>query len=248
MPLRLMCCTAHPDDEAGAFGAALLLAADRGAETSVLCLTEGASGSYRQDGQSDEDLAKLRRPEFAEACAALGVKEARLLQYPDGGLWQEPFLPLVEVLVEALRRFRPHLVLTFGGEGGVNLHRDHTAVSLAATAAFHWAGRSGFFPEQGLEPWAAQKLYYTATPFLSVRDEEARRGGTRTPVSLSYTLGPLKERKLAAFAKHVSQAGLLERVKVEFPDWLEREEYLLVAARAPVAGERDMWDGVVAEG
>ena len=251
MPLRLMCLTAHPDDEAGGFGGALLLAAARGAETSVLCLTEGAAGSYREAGQSDEQLASLRRTEFADACAALGVNEARLLKYSDGSLWQEPFLPLVGVLVEALRRFRPHVVLTFGGEGGVNLHRDHTMVSLAGTAAFHWAGRSGFFPEQDLAAWAPQKLYYAGTPFLSSTDEEARRGGTRVPVSLSYALGELGERKQAAFARHTSQGGLLERVKVEFPDWLEREEYLLVAAREPVlkpgCGEQDMWDGVVEE-
>ena len=79
MPLRLMCLTAHPDDEAAAFGAALLLAAERGVETAVVCLTEGAAGSYREPGQSDAELAALRRKEFAAACRALGVKEAQLL-------------------------------------------------------------------------------------------------------------------------------------------------------------------------
>jgi LmbE family N-acetylglucosaminyl deacetylase len=142
LPIRLMCLTAHPDDEAGAFGGALLMAAERGFETAVLCLTEGSAGSYRTPGQTNEQLAALRREEFASACTALQVSEATLLQYPDGELWQQPFLLLVGVLVEAIRRFRPHIVLTFGGEGGVNQHRDHTMVSLAATAAFHWAGRS----------------------------------------------------------------------------------------------------------
>lgn len=250
MPLRLMCLTAHPDDEAGAFAGALLLAAERGAETSVLCLTEGAAGSYRDPGQSDEELAALRRKEFWEACAALEVQDTQLLQYRDGALWQEPFLPLVGVLVAALRRFQPHIVLTFGGEGGVNLHRDHTMVSLAGTAAFHWAGRSGFYPEQlgTLRPWASQKLYYASTSFLSTSDEEVRRGGTRVPPSLSYVLeGRLKERKFAAFDKHTSQRGVLERARTQFGDLLDREDYLLVAAREPIADERDLWDGVVDE-
>ncbi len=248
MPRRLMCLTAHPDDEAGAFGGALLLAAARGAVTAVLCLTEGNAGSYREPGQSDEELARLRRDEFAASCAELEVGSVELLRYPDGALWQEPFLPLVGVLVRALRRFRPHVVLTFGAEGGVNLHRDHTAVSLAGTAAFHWAGQSRFFPEQlgALEPWAAQKLYYAATPFLSNTDDELKRGGTRTPVSLLYTLNAeIKAQKLAAFAMHTSQKGLLERVRAEFGDVFAEEGYLLAAAREPPLDERDLWDGVM---
>ena len=245
-----MCLTAHPDDEAGGFGAALLRAADCGAATAVLCLTEGAAGSYREPGQTDEALAALRRTEFREACAALGVQQAELLQYSDGDLWQEPFLPLVGRLVEAFRRFRPHVVLTFGGEGGVNLHRDHTAVSLAATAAFHWAARATFYPEQlaELKTWAPQKLYYAATPFISSRDETARRTGTRAPASLRFELSAaLMERKFAAFAKHASQQGVLERVRAEHEDTFQFENYLLIAARNPIKGERDFWDGIVEE-
>ena len=249
MPLRLMCLTAHPDDEAGAFGGVLLRAAARGAASSVICLTEGAAGSYRESGQTDEALAAMRRQEFSQACAVLGVADPHLLRYADGRLWQEPFLPLVGVLAGHIRRFRPHVVLTFGGEGGVNLHRDHTVVSLAGTAAFHWAGRSGFFPEQlsALEPWAPQKLYYASTPFLSTSDEEAQRAGTLAPASLSLSLGALRERKFAAFAEHASQRGVLERVRAEREDLFEAEAYLLVAARNPVAGEQDVWDGVVEE-
>ncbi len=253
MPLRLMCITAHPDDEAGAFGGALLQAAATGARAAVVCLTEGDAGSYRAPGQSDAELAKTRRAEFDAACDELEVSERQLLNFPDGGLWQLPFPDLVAVFTGALRRFRPHVVLTFGGEGGVNLHRDHTVVSLAATAAFHWAGRSGFLPEQlthnggNLAVWAPQKLYYAATPFLSSADAEALRSGTRGPASLSLVLGPLKERKLAAFARHTSQRGVLERVQAQFGDVFDREQYLLVAARAPFEGETSLWDGVLEE-
>ena len=250
MPLRLMCLTAHPDDEALAFGGALLMAADRGAQTSILCLTEGSAGSYREPGQTDEDLAALRREEFAAACRALGVANSELLRYRDGELWHEPFLPLVGVLVAALRRVRPHVVLTFGGEGGANLHRDHTVVSLAATAAFHWAGRSGMFPEQlaepfKLRPWAAQKLYYSAPGFVSTKDPEALHAGTQTPASLLFQLNDdLHSRKLQAFGQHTSQRGVLERVQSEFGEITRKEGYVLAAARRPVAGEVDFWTGI----
>ncbi|HVG91815.1 MAG TPA: PIG-L family deacetylase, partial [Alphaproteobacteria bacterium] len=39
--LRLLCFTAHPDDEAGGFGGTLLRYAERGVETHVICLTPG---------------------------------------------------------------------------------------------------------------------------------------------------------------------------------------------------------------
>lgn len=255
MSLRMMCLTAHPDDEALGFGGALLMAADKGVQTSVLCLTEGSAGSYREPGQTDEQLAALRRKEFAAACLALGIGDYELLRYRDGELWHEPFLPLVGVLVAALRRRRPHIVLTFGGEGGANLHRDHSMISLAATAAFHWAGRSGVFPEQlegptKLSPWAAQKLYYAAPGFISSSDPEALAGGARTPASLCFDLNDnLQRRKLEAFSRHGSQQGVLERVQAQFgEDVVRTEQYLLAAARHSVAGEKDLWDGVVEEG
>ncbi len=260
MPLRLLCLTAHPDDESGAFAGALLRSAARGVETSVLCLTDGAAGNYREPGQTDEQLAAQRREEFAQASAVLRVGYSELLRYRDGALAEEPFLPLVEALVRVLRRLRPHVVLTFGAEGGVNLHKDHTAVSLTGTAAFHWAARPGWFPARGeprnelkteprSEPWAAQKLYYAATPFLSSRDEHIQATGTRTPATLRYTLDPeTKERKLEAFRRHGSQGGLLAKVQADHGDIFAEEHYLLAAARNPVEGERDMWDGVVEEG
>ncbi len=246
MPLRLMCLTAHPDDESGAFGAALLKAAEHGIETSVLCLTEGAAGSYREPGQSDEELAALRREEFAQAAAALHVSHTELLQYPDGGLWKESFPKLVETFVRGLRTVKPHIVLTFGGEGGVNLHPDHTVVSLAGTAAFHWAGRRSFFSEQALAPWAAQKLYYVSTPFIAVRDEEILRLGTRIPPSLTYRLTPqeYEQKWNVAFAKHTSQRAILDRLKTQFAAEMNQEQYLLVAARNPLADENNLWDGI----
>ena len=245
MSLRLTCITAHPDDEAGAFGGALLLARDEGVETSVFCLTAGAAGSYRPDGLSDEALAETRRAEFAASCEALGVQQHTLLDYPDGGLYQEPFLPLVGCIVEHLRRTRPHVVLTFGPDGGVNLHRDHTFVSLATTAAFHWAGRSGFFPEHlvELKPWAPQKLYYSGTPFVSTKDEEAAAAVALVPVTLRLDLTRHKEEKLAAFRKHSTQAGVLERVQAEHEDIFDEESYHLAAARVQESEDAGLFHG-----
>src|SRR5271170_7121420 len=197
-----MCLTAHPDDECGAFGGALMLAHQRGVETSVVCLTEGRAASHRGDARSSDELAQRRRKEFAAALAVLGVDHGEVLAYPDGQLVTQDFPSVTAVLVERIRRFRPHVVLTFGGDGNVNLHPDHTMVCFFATAAFHWAGRSNFAPEQlaaGLVPYRAQKLYYAVAPFLAY--EETPRIAL-VPASLALELGDLKARKIEAFEQH----------------------------------------------
>ena len=60
--LRLLCITAHPDDEAGAFGGILLLYGERGVETSVICLTAGTAAKNRGTARTDEELATFASP------------------------------------------------------------------------------------------------------------------------------------------------------------------------------------------
>jgi LmbE family N-acetylglucosaminyl deacetylase len=249
LALRLMCVTAHPDDECGAFGGALMLAHQRGVETSVVCLTEGRAASHRGDARSSDELAQLRRKEFAAALVVLGVTHGEVLAYPDGQLVNQDFPSVTAVLVERMRRFRPHVVLTFGGDGNVNLHPDHTMVCFFATAAFHWAGRSNFAPEQiaaGLVPYRPRKLYYGAAPFLANADAEEARHIALMPASLVLELGGLKAKKLEAFFQHTTQAELLAKVKTVFEKTGDEEKYLLAAAPGLPSSplETDMFAGV----
>lgn len=232
MSYRMMCLTAHPDDESGAFGGALLMARDKGVETTVICLTEGAAGSFRGTASSSEELAQLRRDEFSAAAQLLNLTHAEVLDYPDGKLDQQNFYELTGVLVEKIRKYRPQVVLTFGGDGGVNLHRDHTIASLAATAAFHWAAREQLFPEAGT-PYAPQKLYYASTPWVSVYNSNEGADAARVPYSLILELGEWKERKIEAFKMHTTQHGVLERVRDFIDKHMNDERYLLAATRNP---------------
>jgi len=244
-----MCITAHPDDECGAFGGALMLAHQRGVETSVVCLTEGRAASHRGNARNSDELAALRRQEFAAALQVLGVAHGEVLTYPDGDLARQDFASITTELVERIRRFRPQVVLTFGGDGNVNLHPDHTMVSFFATAAFHWAGRSNFAPEQdaeGLPPYRAQKLYHAAAPFLAYADADEARKIALMPASLVLELGDLKAKKLQAFMQHATQAELLAKVKVVFERTGGEEKYLLAAARGMRSSplETDMFEGL----
>ena len=139
MGLKLMCVTAHPDDECFAFGGALALYAARGVETYVVCLTDGQAASNRGNAGSSEALGKMRREEFRRSCEVLGVTHHELMDYQDGRLEFVEFPVAAGRLVEQIRRFRPDVVMTFGGDGGLNTHSDHMMASMLTTAAFHWA-------------------------------------------------------------------------------------------------------------
>ena len=250
MPFRLLCVTAHPDDESGAFGGALLMAHRDGVETYLLCLTDGQAAHHRGEAADDAELGQLRRAELAAACEVLSITHCEILHYPDGALFQQNFHELAGVIAERIRRVRPQVVLTFGGDGGVNLHRDHTMVSAAATAAFHWAGRAEFFPEQGehgFKPYPPQKLYYAHTPFVVVRDRPELARAATVPWSLTLELGELAEIKLEAFRKHSTQAGVLQRIGHIIREHLKVERYLLAAAPGQIAVAEDstIFGGVV---
>lgn len=250
MPLRLLVITAHPDDESGAFGGALLMSHRDGAETSLLCLTEGQAAHFRGGVEDNTELGRKRRAELAAACEVLGVTRHEVLRYPDGNLARQDFYRLTGDIVARIRAWRPQVVLTFGGDGSVNLHRDHTTVSSAATAAFHWAGRQEFFPEQNLTPYTPQKLYYSSPPFVSVRGRpELSKTAATVPYSLTLDPGDLIGRKWEAFAKHSSQSGVLNRVKNEIATHFATERYLLAAARGMISVTADtgLFDGVVAD-
>jgi LmbE family N-acetylglucosaminyl deacetylase len=252
LPHRLLCVTAHPDDESGAFGGALLLTHQAGVETSVLCLTDGQAAHFRGDAGGAEELGRMRRAEMDAACAVLGVTRHEVLHYPDGELARQNFLEMVRTVVERMRRWRPQVVLTFGGDGNVNLHRDHTMISAVTTAAFHWAGRPEMVPDQaGLRTYAPQKLYYASTPFVSVRDKpELTQVAATIPWSLTLELGPLSERKMEAFRKHHTQQGVLQRVGEHVREAMRVERYLLAARRglAAVTADRDLFAGIPRDG
>ena len=126
----------------------LRLYRERGVETCVICLTPGQAATYRGGARNDQELAALRRKEFAAACEILKVSRGIVLDYPDGQLHRLDMQRVVSDLTLRIREFRPQVLLTFDPAGGVTGHTDHTMASIFATLAFHWAGRSNRFPDQ----------------------------------------------------------------------------------------------------
>lgn len=245
--LRLMAITAHPDDEASNFGGTLRLYADRGIETSVICLTPGQAGSHRGGAKSDQDLANLRREEFAAACKILKVSHAVVLDYPDGRLHRQESYHVACELVRHVREFRPQVILTFGPEGGLTGHTDHAMASVFGTLAFHWAGGAKRFPEQitaGLGVHQAQKLYYcTARHSLPGYPQVSL-----SPVTTAIEIGDLFQAKLTAFRAHLTQAPLLPMFE-KYVGQQRQELFHLAASVVPALSqqETDLFAGVPSE-
>jgi LmbE family N-acetylglucosaminyl deacetylase len=131
--------------------------------------------------------------------------------FPDGGLAAvDPDL-LIGTIVEQLRRWRPSIVITFGPEGAPNAHRDHRAISRAATAAFFAARIATLFPDQigrGLDPHAPSRLFYVAWPDPPADAELPARS---LPVTASIDIAAFRETKRRSFFEHVTQRDHLQR-------------------------------------
>lgn len=239
--LRLLCITAHPDDEAGSFGGTLLLYQERGVQTFVTCLTPGQAARNRGGARSDDELSEMRRKEFAASCKLLKVGDGEVLNYRDAGLDKESFLEVVGVLVRRIRTVRPHVVMCQGTEGVITAHPDHSMASLFASAAYHWAGRTNRFVdqiEQGLQPHYAQKLYYSTAP-NSLPDYPHTVALAPITTKIQITKEQL-ETKIKAFAAHTSQNPLLERFEKTVRSRGEVEYYHLANRLTPGFADKEV--------
>lgn len=224
---------AHPDDECFAFGGALALAAEQGVETYVICLTDGQAASNRGDAASGEALGAMRREEFAASCKVLGVARFELMDYEDGRLEFADFSEVTGRLVAKIREFKPHVILTFGMDGTLNTHPDHTMVSAFTNAAFHWAGAVKRYPEMG-PVHQAERLYLVTTSFFM----DDRPAPMPMPWTVTLDVRGVMAKRQEAFAQHTSQRPLMERTRAMFEEFGQAEYYALASVREPQAAKQ----------
>jgi LmbE family N-acetylglucosaminyl deacetylase len=230
--LKLLVVVAHPDDECFAFGGALALAAEAGIESHVLCLTDGKAASNQGDAASPEELGRMRREELKQSCAVLGVAHCEVLDYEDGQLEFVDFANAAARMVSYMRRFRPNVVITFGVDGGLNTHPDHTIVSALTSVAFQWAAAAKRFTELG-PAHRADRLYLLSTSFFM----EDRPAPMPLPWTVALNVRAVRARKQEAFRQHTSQAPLMQRTRSLFEEHGDHEFYTLVAQHNPGPAE-----------
>jgi LmbE family N-acetylglucosaminyl deacetylase len=212
-PVRFLVIAAHPDD--ADFGPAATAAAwiDAGSVGRLVCCTSGDQGG--EDPDIDPlALAATREEEQRRAAAIVGYDEVVFLHQPDGALANE--LPLRELLVREIRRFRPDAVLTHDPEvlfhrgAGVN-HADHRAAGIAAVDAVYPAARNPMaFPglaRAGFAAHAVRRLY------LFWPDAPTAW------VDVSATV----ERKVDALRCHASQVADQDGLAARIRAWLAEE-------------------------
>ena len=174
--LRLMAIHAHPDDESSKGAATMAKYAAEGNRVRVVTCTDGRRGDVLNPAMDRpgvlDNILDVRREEMARAAAALGVEHV-WLGYEDSGLPEgDPLPPLPEgsfavqdpedvavKIVEQIREFRPHVIVTYDENGGYP-HPDHLMVHTVSMLAWERAGDPDFAPEAGA-PWTPLKLYYS---------------------------------------------------------------------------------------
>jgi N-acetyl-1-D-myo-inositol-2-amino-2-deoxy-alpha-D-glucopyranoside deacetylase len=143
-------------------------------------------------------------------------------------------------IVAFIRRTRPTVIITFGPEGAPTGHRDHRAISRAATAAYFLSGLKTAFPDQALEPWSASRLFYHA---WEPPAPDAKMPLESVPFTCSVDVRDHRATKDAAFRAHGTQQG---------SSWafyelaLKDAEQLALAAGTPQprATIEDVFDGL----
>ena len=236
---------AHPDDETFSIGGTVARYADAGVPCHLYCATDGDAGrSSAVAVASREELGAARRRELREAARVLGFATVHSAGHPDGALAAVDQDAVIGEVVAFIRRHRPRVVVTFGPEGAPNTHRDHRAISRAATAAFHLAGLATAYPDQlgggGLAAHAPARLFYVSweppapgspNPALAV------------PLTARVDVRPWLDRKRAAFEAHATQHTLRDRF--EALGLTPFEGYALAAgAPQPAAVIDDLFAGL----
>jgi LmbE family N-acetylglucosaminyl deacetylase len=178
----------------------------------LFCATDGDAGkSQGKAPVSAAELGATRRRELTAAAKILGITTLDLRGHPDGALAGVDQDQLIGEIVAHIRRERPGVLITFGPEGAPNTHRDHRAISRAATAAFFLAGNPSAFSEQlrdGLAAHAPGRLFYATWPPPAPGAALQVRG---LSASARIDVRPFIETEWAAFRAHESQSHLRDR-------------------------------------
>lgn len=235
--LRLMAIHAHPDDESSKGAATVARYVAEGHEAMIVTCTGGERGDILNPAMDNpgvaERITEIRREEMAAAIAALGAQH-RWLGYVDSGLPQgDPLPPLpagcfaleddetvVRDVVQVIREFRPHVIITYDENGGYP-HPDHLKVHAVSMKAWELAGDAAYAPEVG-PAWTPLKLYYThgfIRQRMQMFHDVLLREGKPSPY------GPLLERWQA------HRADIMARVTTQVPcaDYFEQRDDALRA-------------------
>src|SRR5215510_2295078 len=160
---------AHPDDETNALFA--LFGHGMGLRAIDLQNNRGDGGQNEIGPELFADMAVLRTGELLSAHRLDGAEQyfTRAIDYgysfdPQEVIGKWGRKEIVGDYVRLIRTLRPDVIVTMNiqGRGG---DRAHEATTVLAREGYRAAADPGMYPEQireGLRPWQAKKLYFSA--------------------------------------------------------------------------------------
>ncbi len=135
-PVRYLYVFPHPDDES--FGPSLAISRQRrdGDEVHLLTFTRGGATRQRHRlGLSIQEMGAVRAKEMECVREVLDLTSFALHDFPDGELHRENPLDLESIVESAIRRVRPHIVVTYGVHG-VSGFSDHLVTHAVVKRVF----------------------------------------------------------------------------------------------------------------
>ncbi|GGJ84135.1 PIG-L deacetylase family protein [Deinococcus aquiradiocola] len=188
---RLLLIVPHPDDEVYGASGTLMEYVEAGDTVGLVTLTKGEAGRTLGLADGPEELGRIREVELRACLDVIGVQIHEHMSFPDKYLKDEPFGPLVQVALDAMRRHRPQTVLTFPPNGS-NGHPDHVTTHRAVKAAWD------LLPEA-----ERPALWYYASP---TPPENEALLAEYLPPNVTRDVTRYVTRKLTAIACHRTQA------------------------------------------
>jgi LmbE family N-acetylglucosaminyl deacetylase len=201
--VKILCVTAHPDDESVFAGGTLALLARRGAEVGILCCTRGEGGEAGEPPLcSRAALGALREVELRCAARALGCGGADFLPFRDPDVGPEnalyPFAESPEAVVPGILRQLDREApdsLILHGSGGEYGHPGHRLAHRAGVQAARLRGISCVYSFSADYPGHPRRR--------SVNRDD--------PADFIVAVDSVFERKLAAMECHRTQGALFVR-------------------------------------
>lgn len=167
-PKRILCVSAHPDDNEFCYGGSLAKWIKNGAEVKYLICSDGSKGS--KDNMDAQQVTNTRKAEQESACAVIGVQQFEVLGYEDGTL-HNSLDALRKDIVKAIRAFKPDTVIcmdptfVYSTDFDYVNHIDHRSVGQATIDAVYPIARDAlYYPElleEGLQPHKTGTLLMT---------------------------------------------------------------------------------------
>ncbi|KJS32470.1 MAG: hypothetical protein VR64_06560 [Desulfatitalea sp. BRH_c12] len=213
-PVDILVIIAHPDD--AEFGVAGSVAHWIGGGLSVayVVCTSGEKGTSDRS-LTPEALIRIREQEQRAAADLLGVRTVEFLRYADQGLEDTPAFR--KHIVQVIRTYRPHTVVTTDPYRRYVWHRDHRMIGqVVLDAAFPFARDHAAYPdllEKGLEPHKVKELLFFGAEEINFY------------MDISDTFA----QKVAALKCHVSQ---MRELNVQDLDGWLRLRYKNLAAQS----------------